>query len=108
MEVASSTACSPEGGEAISKDSDTDAPAPFPMGDPRNDYYVGAGTTKPGFAPDTRILMKFTVETATSADPPLSITTSTDLSGGLDPFLIPPAVAVRPVAEAYPNSAPRR
>lgn len=47
-----------------------DAPAPFPGGDIRNDYYAGdfdltcidgAPATRPGFGPDTRILMKFVV-----------------------------------------------
>jgi spore coat protein A len=51
-----------------------DAPAPFPGGDIRNDYYVseqfafdlriigGAPKTQPGFGPDTRVLMRFDVE----------------------------------------------
>jgi spore coat protein A len=75
----------------------TDAPAPFPMGDPRTDFYSGNsnGLTKPGFGPDTRILMKFTVVAATSVDPSLALTTGTDLTPGLDPFLVPPAVAVQ-------------
>ena len=43
-----------------------DAPAPFPGGDPRNDYFTGdpdqtsiggAATTPPGFGPNTRTLM---------------------------------------------------
>jgi spore coat protein A len=47
-----------------------DAPAPFPGGDIRNDYYVGdpdltsiggAPTTQPLLGPDTRILMRFEV-----------------------------------------------
>ncbi|PYL81042.1 MAG: copper oxidase [Verrucomicrobia bacterium] len=47
-----------------------DAPAPFPGGDPRNDYFTGdpdqtnrggAPTTSPGFGPNTRTLMKITV-----------------------------------------------
>src|SRR5215469_4121115 len=53
-----------------------DAPAPFPGGDIRNDYFVGnpangtsfdltsiggAPSTKAGFGPDTRILMQFVV-----------------------------------------------
>jgi len=50
-----------------------DAPAPFPGGDIRNDYYVGdfdltsiggAPSTRPGHGPDTRILMKFVVGTS--------------------------------------------
>lgn len=52
-----------------------DAPAPFPGGDIRNDYYVGdldltciggAPPTNPGFGPDTRILMRFEIGTTGS------------------------------------------
>ena len=51
-----------------------DAPAPFPMGDQRNDYYTGdidatliggSPATPPGFGPNTRTLMKIEV-TATA------------------------------------------
>ena len=76
----------------------TDAPAPFPFGDPRNDYFAASGNavvTKPGFGPDTRIMMRFNVVAATSADPTPSITTGTDLTGGLDPFLVPAGAAVQ-------------
>lgn len=47
-----------------------DAPAPFPGGDDRNDYYAGdpdrssiggAPTTQPGFGPNTRTLLQFRV-----------------------------------------------
>jgi spore coat protein A len=47
-----------------------DAPAPFPGGDPRNDYFTGdpdqtaiggAPTTKPGLGPNTRTLLKIVV-----------------------------------------------
>src|SRR5271166_1878481 len=47
-----------------------DSVAPFPSGDPRNDYYTGdpdqtamggAPTTKRGYGPNTRTLMKITV-----------------------------------------------
>jgi spore coat protein A len=86
-----------------------DAPAPFPMGDPRNDYFPGAPKnptiTNPGFGPNTRQLMRFNVVPATSADPPLAITTGTDLTPGIDPSLVgtwttaplppPPGVPVR-------------
>jgi FtsP/CotA-like multicopper oxidase with cupredoxin domain len=49
-----------------------DAPAPFPGGDIRNDYYGGgpdltciggAPSTVPGFGPDTRVLMRFEIGT---------------------------------------------
>jgi spore coat protein A, manganese oxidase len=50
-----------------------DAPAPFPGGDIRNDYYGGdfdltciggAPPTTPGFGPDTRVLMRFEIGTS--------------------------------------------
>ena len=81
-----------------------DAPAPFPGGDDRNDYFPGYnvgnglfgignpvnGTTTPGHGPNTRILMRFKVVAATSpADPPLMINTHTDLRAGNDPLLVP-------------------
>src|SRR6185503_14824533 len=53
----------------------SDAPAPFPMGSPTTDFYSGSNNpvpTKPGYGPDTRILMKFDVVAATSVDPPLA------------------------------------
>jgi spore coat protein A len=51
-----------------------DAPAPFPGGDARNDYFTGdldltafggALSTRPGFGPNTRTLMRFTVTAST-------------------------------------------
>jgi len=62
----------------------SDAPAPFPGGDPRNDYYTGdpdfsatglgqggAPTTTPGRGPNTRTLMQFRVVARVgAADPP--------------------------------------
>jgi spore coat protein A len=69
-----------------------DAPAPFPVGDPRNDYFPGAPKnptiTTAGFGPNTRQIVRFNVGPATSADPPLTITTSTDLTPGIDPSLV--------------------
>jgi spore coat protein A len=87
----------------------TDAPAPFPMGDPRNDYFPGAPKnptiTTPGFGPNTRQIMRFNVVPATSVDPPLAISESTDLTPGIAPSLVgvftttplppPPGVPVR-------------
>jgi spore coat protein A len=61
----------PAGSEVIMYN---DAPSPFPGGDIRNDYYGGnadlaciggAPSTVPGFGPDTRIIMKFKVGSAT-------------------------------------------
>jgi spore coat protein A, manganese oxidase len=62
-----------------------DAPAPFPGGDPRNDYFTGdsdqtsiggAPTTLPGFGPNTRTLMKIVVTTGAGD----SVSTSTWLN----------------------------
>ncbi len=68
-----------------------DAPAPYPGGDPINDYYPGSPNptrTAPGFGPNTRQIMRFNVVPATSADPALTITPATDLSSGIDPSLV--------------------
>ena len=70
-----------------------DAPAPFPMGSPLNDYFPDAPSnpteTTPGFGPNTRQIMRFSVGTTTTgpADPPLRIYPTTDLKPGNDPFL---------------------
>lgn len=86
-----------------------DAPAPFPMGDPRNDYFPGAPknptVTTPAFGPNTRQIMRFKVVAASSADPPLAISTNTDLTPGIDASLVgtwtlaplppPPGIPVR-------------
>jgi spore coat protein A len=82
----------------------TDAPAPFPVGDPRNDYFPGLnvkgnpvnGTTTPGEAPNTRILMRFKVTAATGVDAPLAITRATSLTAGNDPLFVPPGVTTPP------------
>jgi spore coat protein A len=84
----------------------SDAPAPFPGGDDRNDYFPGwnvgsgnfgignptNGLTKDGFGPNTRVLMRFKVVPATGpADAKLHIDTTTRLPG-IDPFFVSPAV----------------
>ncbi len=71
-----------------------DAPAPFPIGDPRNDYFPGAPKnptiTTPGFGPNTRQIMRFSVIPAQGPiDPPLTITTASDLTAGNDTLLAP-------------------
>ena len=76
-----------------------DAAAPFPMGDPRNDYFPGWNVkanpvnalTKPGFGPNTRVLMRFDVGTVVSGTPDvaLGITAASDLTAGNDPKLVP-------------------
>jgi len=57
-----------------------DAPAPFPMGDPRNDYFTGcpdqtaeggAPSTQPGYGPNTRTMMQIRVGKLTGAADPL-------------------------------------
>jgi spore coat protein A len=58
----------------------TDAPSPFPMGDPRNDYFTGcpdqrpvggAPSTEPECGPNTRTLLQFRVVPRVGpADPP--------------------------------------
>jgi len=76
----------------------SDAPAPFPFGDPLYDFFPGLnvadnpvnGTTQNGFGPNTRVLMRFNVVAATgNPDLPLNINTTTDLTPGIDPYLIP-------------------
>jgi spore coat protein A len=87
-----------------------DAPAPFPDGDPRNDYFPGWNVgnktganpvnalTPNGFGPNSRVLMRFDVGTTVTApaDVSLTINTNTDLSGGIDTPLIPFGVSVPP------------
>jgi len=82
-----------------------DAPAPFPVGDPRNDYFPlwnvkgnpVNGLTPNGFGPNSRVLMRFNVVSASgSSDLPLGINTGTDLQLGNDPLHIPPGVTVLP------------
>jgi spore coat protein A, manganese oxidase len=60
----------------------TDAPAPFPGGDSRNDYYAGcpdqgaiggAASTPPGYGPNTRTLMQFRVVARTGAPDPAAM-----------------------------------
>jgi spore coat protein A, manganese oxidase len=90
----------------------TDTPAPFPGGDPRNDYFPGFNakknpvnlTTPAGSGPNTREIMRFNVVPATSIDPPLAITKTANLAAGNDPLpvplgvtALPPGVPVRPL-----------
>jgi spore coat protein A len=83
----------------------TDAPAPFPMAAAGTDFCAFTGTTRPGFGPDTRIMMKFSVVAATSADAPLAIA---DLSSGIDPFLVPPGAGILNGAVNPPPGTPVR
>jgi spore coat protein A, manganese oxidase len=72
----------------------SDAPAPFPGGDPRNDYFPGAPDNPtqptPGFGPNTRQIMEFEVVSATgAADPHLYLSPITPLVLGNDPLPVP-------------------
>jgi spore coat protein A len=77
-----------------------DAAAPFPMGDPRNDYFPGAPKnptiTSPGSGPNTRQIMRFKVIQASAGDPPLNISPTTDLTAGNDPLPVPLGVTALP------------
>jgi len=86
----------------------TDAPAPFPMAAAGTDFCAFTGTTRPGFGPDTRIMMKFNVVAAASADPPLAISPATDLSSGIDPFLVPLGAGILNGAVNPPPGTPVR
>lgn len=87
-----------------------DAAAPFPGGDPRNDYFPGwnvkgnpvnaTTANTPQRGPNSRVLMRFDVVPATSADAPLTISTSTDLQVGNEPLLIPVGVSKAPPVNA--------
>jgi spore coat protein A len=83
----------------------TDAPAPFPSGDDRNDYFPGFNcgnglfgignpvncNTTAGFGPNTRVLMRFNVVAASDpGDLKLKINPGTDLTSGNDPLFVAP------------------
>lgn len=64
-----------------------DAPAPFPGGDPRNDYYTGnpdqtgiggAPSTQPGYGPNTRTLMQIRVTALQGAADPMNFQSTLD------------------------------
>jgi spore coat protein A len=89
-----------------------DAPAPFPGGDPVNDYFPGSPGNptqpQPGFGPNTRQILRFKVVPATSKDAPLRITGDTDLTPDLTPFLVPPGTAVQGGVLHLPPGVPVR
>jgi spore coat protein A len=66
----------------------TDAPAPFPVGSPLNDYFPEEDEdpviTTPGFGPNTRQIMRFSVVAPTGSDLPLNL--PVNFTPGLDPF----------------------
>ena len=64
-----------------------DAPAPFPGGDPRNDYYTGcpdqtaqggAPSTQPGYGPNTRTLMQLRMVKLSGAADPMDFNATLD------------------------------
>jgi len=69
----------------------SDAPGPFPMGDPDNDYYPGNRDTPesiPGYGPNTRTLLQFRVKARVgAADPPIKLPVPAKFTP-TDPFLI--------------------
>jgi spore coat protein A len=89
-----------------------DAPAPFPTGDPINDYFPAAPLNptqpQPGFGPNTRQIMRFNVVPATSKDPNLKIKKNTDLTPDLTRFLVPPGTAVHKGVLTLPPGVPVR
>jgi spore coat protein A, manganese oxidase len=84
-----------------------DAPAPFPVGDPRYDFFPKwnvkgnpvNGLTPNGFGPNSRVLMRFDVGTTVTApaDLTLAITTATNLEAGNDPLIVPVGVTTPPL-----------
>jgi spore coat protein A, manganese oxidase len=89
-----------------------DAPAPFPGGDPRNDYFPGAPGNptqpQPGFGPNTRQIMRFNVVRPISKDTTLRITEGTDLTPDLTPFLVRPGSSVKIGVLTLPAGVPVR
>jgi spore coat protein A len=88
-----------------------DAPAPFPMGDIRNDYYAGApdlacigrpASTDPGYGPDTRIVMRFDVQRNGSVNEPSFEQTLANLQTTL------PAVYLQTLPPTPQTQAPAR
>jgi spore coat protein A, manganese oxidase len=86
-----------------------DAPSPFPMGDPANDYYPGNARTPasvPGSSPNTRALLQIRVVAPTgAADPSITL----PVAGMQNPLDGPFLVAQQPgVPTAVPPGVPVR
>ena len=75
----------------------SDAPGPFPGGDPMQDYYPGnpkTPTTMPGYGPNTRTLLQFRVKARSGpADAPIQLPVPGRLTP-TDPFLIKQAAGM--------------
>ena len=95
----------------------TDAPAPFPGGDPRNDYYTGdpdytnaalnpdnlsggAPSTQAGFGPNTRTLLQFRVVNPPATAEPKSLNTLQNIALANAQQVIFPAIEPLPVEGA--------
>jgi spore coat protein A len=69
----------------------SDAPGPFPGGDPMQDYYPGnpkTPTSMPGYGPNTRTLLQFKVKARSGpADPPIKLPVPARFTP-TDPFLV--------------------
>ena len=90
-----------------------DAPAPFPAPDPRNDYYFSnpdnpVGPKRPGFGPDTRILMKFDVVAAKGKIMPVTLAAPGNWKPGVDPFLVPVMNIINGSWDIPPGATVRR
>ncbi|KWC23976.1 hypothetical protein WL48_31250 [Burkholderia ubonensis] len=81
-----------------------DAPAPFPKGDARNDYYPENPKTPsslPGFSPNTRTLLQIRVKQSVGAADPIVRLPATNMQNPNDgPFLVSqqPGVPTQPPA----------
>jgi spore coat protein A len=84
----------------------SDAPAPFPMGDPRNDYFTGdpnqstaggAPSTPPGVGPNTRTLLQLRVVPLVGAADPREMSTLPAIArAGAGSAVLPPLVGLDP------------
>ena len=89
----------------------TDAPAPFPIGDPRNDYFPGFNvkgnpvnaTTPAGQGPNTREIMRFDVGNVVTSPGSPDIPLTTDLTPGIDPPFTPAQIAAAPTRQLTLN-----
>ena len=88
-----------------------DAPAPFPSGDIRNDYYPGApdlsciggaATPVPGAGPDTRTVMRFDVDRNGAVSEPDFLATLSGLSAAL-PRVYGATLPSAPATQAPPK-----
>ena len=91
-----------------------DAPAPFPGGDPRNDYYTGcpdqtatggAPSTQPGKGPNTRTLMQIRVGKLTGTADPMDFNATLDALNAALPGAYRDSHAALHESDLDPNTA---